>query len=534
MRGERGHTAILVDPDVSSVGIDQDALLKALRGLSGCKTTLVPGLTRHPELLTGAVRASGARKAVVLSAELEHPPLAELRTWGAAGGLSPLGVQAVALDILRARRSTTERLAYAVRMVREASASLDTPATGQAVRRPVGASLSRRGLLTGHASTWVPVVEIDPRACLGTARCRQCVDACPEEALRVPDDVLSGAPVVDVSRCVACSGCLDVCPTGALGLDGHDPAALARRLWALFQSGDSAPAPALVISCSSAAPPLHHLGERGGLPGWLVLELSCLGGLGSTWYLAALAAGARAVQVLPCERCRERASLSVAVDFSRRLLAALGDADAARRIGILPAGRLPMRHAVQSSRRLSALVCATGADPVPVSDTLVTPVRVAAWAIGKLEQALSRPAQDGRPGVRHVQGEGAPLGVARTTHGCTACGVCARNCPTLAFRVGAGPGDAAWTELVFDPGACNGCGVCVLTCPERALRIEPGVDLALLAGGCVPIARVDVAPCPDCGERLPALPADTCLPPLPSALAGRCPSCRQAALIATL
>ena len=188
MTGVPSDTAILVDPDVRGVGIDLDALVAALRGLGTGPTVLVPGLARHPELLTRAVKASGARKAVVVTAEFERPPISELRMWGEAGGLAPLGVHVVALDILRARRSPAERSTYAVRMVRAAVAALEASGTAKAVRRPVGASLTRRGLLSGRATTWVPVVEVDALACLGTPRCERCVQACPEDALRTQED----------------------------------------------------------------------------------------------------------------------------------------------------------------------------------------------------------------------------------------------------------------------------------------------------------------------------------------------------------
>ena len=233
MAGVRSGTVILVDPDVRHVGIDLDALSGDLRRLGIGRTMRVPGLARHPELLTGAVKVSGARTAVIVSADLEHPPIAELRMWGEAGGLAPLGVNVVALDILRARRSAVERSAYAVRMVRSAVIALDAP--GAAIRRPVGGALSRRALLNGRATTWVPVVNVRTGSCLGTSRCGHCVEACPEGALRIGDDVAGAPPIVDVSRCEACSGCLDVCPTGALSLDGHDPGTIARRLQALLR-----------------------------------------------------------------------------------------------------------------------------------------------------------------------------------------------------------------------------------------------------------------------------------------------------------
>jgi len=157
-------TAILVDPGVRGVGIDVGDLVAALRGLGAGRTTLVPGLARHPDLLGAAVRGTGVRKAVVVTTEIGSPPVAELRTWGEACGLDPLGVQVVALDILTAGRTVAESLAYAVRMVRAALAALGTPGVAEAARRPLGASLSRRALLSGRATTWVPVVRVDAAA----------------------------------------------------------------------------------------------------------------------------------------------------------------------------------------------------------------------------------------------------------------------------------------------------------------------------------------------------------------------------------
>lgn len=529
------RTAILIDPNVREVGIDLEALVMALGGLGLGRTAIVPGLARHPELITGALKASGApraRTAVVVSAEAAHPQMAKLRTWAEAGGLTPLGVRVVALDILGAQRSPAEGSAYAVRMVRDAVAALDAPGAAPAVRRPLGTALSRRALLSGRATTWVPVAEVDTNACLGMLRCGRCVQECPQDALQILKGFSGAPPVVDVSRCVACSQCLDRCPADALRLDGHDPRTLAKRLQALLQGGDGGPAPALVIACETAVEPLHQIGERGGLPGWLVLELSCLGGVGSAWLLAALAAGARSVQVLPCARCLDRGSVTQAVAITRGLLATLGDADAARRVGILPLLEAQLQRAVLAANGLTALVDGTGADRMPEPGAIETSAgvspRVAAWAVAELRQALGTPVLDRHREPRTIRGKGAPLGALRAAErGCTACGVCARTCPTRALRLST----SLSTQLVLDPAACTGCGLCVESCPEDVLEVVPGVDLALLATGSFPIARVVVAACPHCGESVPALPAATHLTSLPAWLTALCPACRQAALV---
>lgn len=530
MTGVRGGIAVLVDPGVCGVGFDPDVLVTALKGLTTGRTMLVPGLASHPELLTGAVKMSGASKAVVVIEELEHPTLAELRMWGAAGRLAKLGVQVVALDILCSGRSTTERSEYAVRMVRAALAAADGPDPATPARRRAGASLSRRALLSARASTWVPVVEVDAQACLGTLRCDRCVESCPDNALRIRHDVFSAAPVVDASRCGACSRCLDVCPTNALSLDGHDPETLAQRLLALLRGADGAPVPALILACQRAVEPLHRLGRQSGLPGWLVLEVSCLGGLGSAWHLAALAAGARTLQILPCASCRDRASLTREVHFTRTLLGSLGDVNAARRVGVLPDEGRRLRRAILTAGELTAVVDGTGVDRMPEPASR-TSARVAAWAVGELQLTLGAPAPGRDTRLRVIEGEGAPLGVLRAGQGCTACGVCARNCPTRALSLRPGQGG---TDLVLDPAACTGCGVCVQTCPEGVLDVIPGIDLDLLARGLTPIARAAESRCLGCGVSLPALPDDSRLSSMPAELAGRCPRCRQLALVASI
>lgn len=85
-----------------------------------------------------------------------------------------------------------------------------------------------------------------------------------------------------------------------------------------------------------------------------MLEVSCLGGVGSAWYLAALAAGARSVHLLPCAECRDSAALSTARAFTQSLLVALGDLHAGVRVGILPAGGLPLRRAILAADGLTA------------------------------------------------------------------------------------------------------------------------------------------------------------------------------------
>ncbi len=51
---------------------------------------------------------------------------------------------------------------------------------------------------------------------------------------------------------------------------------------------------------------------------------------------------------------------------------------------------------------------------------------------------------------------------------CSACTLCARDCPTGAITAA---GDAS-VRLSFHSTLCDGCGVCVEVCPEKCLQLK--------------------------------------------------------------
>lgn len=52
---------------------------------------------------------------------------------------------------------------------------------------------------------------VDKELCTG---CKTCVDACPSQAITVPESVA----VVDEQNCIDCNACADVCTTHAISM----------------------------------------------------------------------------------------------------------------------------------------------------------------------------------------------------------------------------------------------------------------------------------------------------------------------------
>jgi formate hydrogenlyase subunit 6/NADH:ubiquinone oxidoreductase subunit I len=59
---------------------------------------------------------------------------------------------------------------------------------------------------------------------------------------------------------------------------------------------------------------------------------------------------------------------------------------------------------------------------------------------------------------------------------CTACGECARSCPTSAIQTMMP--DAGWTTLSLSYASCIQCRECVAGCPEQAISVSTDIEVA--------------------------------------------------------
>ena len=90
---------------------------------------------------------------------------------------------------------------------------------------------------------------------------------------------------------------------------------------------------------------------------------------------------------------------------------------------------------------------------------------------------------------------------------CSACGVCARVCPTGA--ISGESENRKHYRLHFDGSACTNCGLCHEACP--LIEFDEHFDLADIAGGASRIvAKVALSSSVVCEEVIPTVRGEAC------------------------
>lgn len=374
-------TAILV---CSGTGLSVDAV-------DGAEVVAVDDLCSRPDAAAAALRELGATRVVLglcdrtASSDLVHA----LRKAGA----SPFGIEAV---VVGGRDPAASRLLIAALRARLDALAPDD--NGKAVLATNG--FSRRALFQiVPAVTHAPVAMVDEGACVGSARCGLCAEACPERAI----GVAGPQPVVDDRTCTACGRCVPACPHDALRLAGSSTAQIEAQLERLLPT-----APGIVFACRSA--------DIEAPPGWPVVELPTLGLVSPGWLLQLRARGVE-VQLAPCGGpCCAGAREPEA--FADRMLNAIGEP---QRTGEAPLHLAEPLATVAAVRRLA-----------PRHATFV--LEDDASPLGRVELAVSR---------------------------CTLCGACANACPTSALQLSEGGGEIVLCHEPSACVACGRCvGAC--------------------------------------------------------------------------
>jgi len=344
--------------------------------------------------------------------------------------------------------------------------------------------------------------ELSHRQCLNLqpsgSACVRCRDICPAGAISLDGDDL---PQLDASACTACTGCVRACPVDDIGHTAADPEALllqARRLVAQGQDDINAacsavpePGPGLQVPCHAVWDPLL-------LAGMAAEGVRSLHPQGiDRCDACALRFGSELLQQCENDYAELNRGLAVRLRIERQRMAKSVPPPAQSPPGDEPARRAFFRKLIPSLAQGAADATAqiSQAAGQAISEGMrdeddgrsaSLPVRLRLFL-----RALPRLKPDFTP-VPYLPS--VPLGSLQADERCTACNRCVELCPTQALSL---RGFGAKKILEFQSDACIGCQRCVDLCPEHALELLPGISLpALLTRLTRPLVMV-----PDRGTR---------------------------------
>jgi len=281
----------------------------------------------------------------------------------------------------------------------------------------------------------------------GKTVCRQCIDACPAEAIRSLGERIE----VDPGLCQGGGSCATVCPSGAIRYlypNLRDSGQRLRRMLEAYRTDGGVDA--VILFHGEDCELDDYLEAYDNL---LPIAVEELASVGMDQCLAALAYGAMQVILLADEAlaASSRASLQAQLDWLQVLIGELGLGSAY--VSLCNSGEaLP---AVDNER-----IAAPAIHDMPMSK------RDAIYrALDHLViQFEPQSEQAGLP-------QPAPFGeVSIDAAACTLCMACVGACPGRALQDGS---NREVPELFFIESNCLQCGACVQTCPENAVSLKP-------------------------------------------------------------
>ncbi len=339
------------------------------------------------------------------------------------------------------------------------------------------------------------------------AGCHRCIDLCPKQAISQPECI-----EVDDERCVACGLCWRVCPTDVFALKAVDDRKLLAQLCSLLSKGRR-----IEVACSRA---VRDEALRSNCPG--VLELTCLGQISSALLIGGIVAGAEAIWLNDslCHECELGVSHTIVKDTvatSRNLLRAFGRESSVFSYQDSPAllstkgvSRAAMgvraEELAYSRRDLFRFLGSQAAREVTeIAFNVMENIVSAPTTARILEPHL--PAQRlllaelilklGKPVIDSLHLGRLPVAEVRFSDQCSACGLCAKFCPTGALKSETSDDDI---KLTFTTIHCIACGICLKVCPSDAIKLSYEISTAKLAEQEPEVlVRSKLAPCTMCG-----------------------------------
>lgn len=345
-------------------------------------------------------------------------------------------------------------------------------------------------------------VMLDAKRCLHSlyrfSDCKACHEICPVDAITT-----GKVPRLDSTKCQTCLACLPVCPVGAFTAD--DGVASLLNAVTHLEGGT------LEVLCernSQAA--LGVCDESIG-----IRTRGCLAGLGTGTYLALAAIGVERILVRTdaCSGC-EWGTLSrqveAQVNHAKQLLEGWGKGENIACISRLDA---PVERPLWKATN----------PPLSRRDLFLLAARQGQIAIARSiedgqSHSIHRPGRDRLRMVGAITHMPVPastenfslgeLGFATlsNTEACTACGTCARACPTGAILFTKNENETAFT-LSVSVRDCIGCEMCVGVCTSKTLSVDHSPSFAQVFGEKMVVLREGgLVKCEQCGVIIAARP----------------------------